>query len=65
MRVTMLVSADHVFTAMVWILLTHWKHNYLMDDGPSIQSTHTVTVTLRVCRKVDFLTGARTEGYMA
>jgi hypothetical protein len=46
MRVTVLVSADHVFTAMVWILLTHWKKNYLMDDGPSIQSTHTVTVTL-------------------
>jgi hypothetical protein len=65
MRVTILVSADHVFTAMVWILLTHWKQNYLMGDGSSIQSTHTVTVTLRVCLIGDFLTVARTEGYMA
>jgi hypothetical protein len=52
-------------TAMVWILLTHWKKNYLMDGGLSISSRHDVTVTLEVSTELDFLTGARTEGHMA
>jgi hypothetical protein len=52
------------FPAMVWILLTHWKKNYPMDDGLSISSRHGVTVTLEVFGKVDFLTEARTEGFM-